>query len=500
MAELHGPSISRYEPASKQPRLETPSTPPPAVKTLGEKQLFTILKNLFGDGLKTTDPQLLIKQSLPLLTPQQKESLFALIPHEQEYSDQTPNVNIVIEEKQKFDLIKICQNPNYRDPAYSLALPDAASVRGMSPEKVRKKLNLLTAAVSSMMARVGFHPKNESPHAVLRNPNEISELLMRYSFFPVLGSDPDTLFEMKETAEPLMRNQINEMLSCIKTLINASSQRHISVSDSCLDRYGHLLEMPEALSSAHTPEEYHKAFFDAFTTYMQLASERQTLVKNLGQYLQTQKETLTPYLDFETIQPRIETVLEGPEFGKESEWISQIQKIDDPLLPYTSLLEMTKEFLTPYLEGKITQKTEDVYRHELTRDLIPHFRQLFPKSNLSDDEIEHFLLSAYLKIASKGVDLQNLENARVFHISEAREAKKDGNVKARNLHLKKAREIDDAINSHIDSFSSALEHSLRIDFRSMNLTNTEIDWLAMEILCDPQHPLPFNWRDEVSER
>lgn len=499
MAEIHGPIGPRFEPVPSEPPLEPVSTPSSQAKILSEKQLWIILKNFLGMPTKNVDLHQIMEQSFPMLPQEQKENLIALVPPEQDYSDQTPNVNIVIEEKQRRDLTKICKNPIYHNPSLILSLPDPSTIQYMSAKEVSQKLNELTAAVSTMMTVVHFHPQEESPQALLRNPSEISELRLRYFFCPVLEDDASTLFRKREQVQELMRAKIHEMRPGIEALELASLERKITVSEACTDRGGLLYAIPKALLFAKTPEAFYKAFFDALNTLTQHLSDRQTLVKNLCQYIQSKIDSFLPLIDLEDIKTYVDQILEGPALGRENEWISQIQKLDDLLGPQTFLLEMTKSFLAPYLEGKITKENENVDRKELKDELIPEFRSYFPRSKVTDTEIQHFLLSAYLKIATKGVDVTNLEKARDFYKEQEGQAKLNRDEKAARLHIEKAEEIQEAIDSVFINFTLALEHSLPIDFKSMQLTEKEIDWVAIETMMYPNLPLPLDWRDQAKK-
>lgn len=490
MAQISGPSEPNIQPLPQGAEIG---------HTLEENQLFALFKKVLGEAFDTLDPQHIAEQSLARLTPLQKQNLFALIPPDQESSDLTPNVNIVLEAKKRFDLTNICKNPMYRDPILSVFLPHPSLVEVLPLQQIESTLKRVTKSVQKMMEEANYNPQNESPEALLRNPNEMVELLALASFSTFLRTDAHSLFAIKDTASEALKAKMHVLRFCIKTLADASRLKGLTVSEETSTLSKHLLDLLPSLFSAITAEDFQKVCLDVVKSCVQLTLERETLIKNLCRYLESQRETLSAYLHIEEIAPHIDQLLEGPALAKDSLWIVQIEKFNNAVLPYKFLLEKTREFLTPYLERTITPASEEVQRIELKERIIPQFIQNFPEAQLSEQEIEHFLLSAYLKIASGGVNLKNFENAYRFYVEEAGKATDHGNEAAAQLLYKKAEEINEQMASHFKNFVAGLKHALRIDFKSMYLTNKEIKWLADETLYNPTTPLPSDWREQAEE-
>lgn len=656
--------------------------------------------------------------SVTHLDSMRKAKVLALIPLEQEYSDQTPNVNIAIEEKRRRDLENICKNPIYRNSLLNVALPNHLEIRAMSREAVGEKLTELTQRVAAMMSDVAY-PYRLTPHQLLRDPIAMAELLGTVPFSPLLKHTSDELFRAKDDVIRDISMKGNALISAIATLGAASENAHIYIPKPIVQHYQQALKIQKTLSSTTTPEDFQKLCCTYAHAIGVLASDRLTLIKNLRQNIKSTIEDINVKIPIEYL-PSLEDYLEGPALGDESRWLSMVPQLSNILLPSATLLTATQNFLAPYLERRIVSENEyvaflqamqqhlasyfveknitleecetflaatrpfllrffkekslsqeettifvratrqflspyfamgvgqeaqarffhvlnqflapyiekgfipereDVQRPEMKDWLIPrlpaeHMQALeapflqMPQTSSSQNPIEYLLLSAYLKIVSKGVNLQALENSKNVHLVEANTAKQQAEnaekaattarnlaEEAKKLHLhvqeqnisaetlgllaqaqslleqvqgqsakeqwllpkeralfapeldllvqaqsmlakdqslqaleqvlitlehlmlglekalhiqeerlmettrqrhKKAEEIQEAINSYVSTVTLSLAHSLRIDFKSMNLTDQEIAYLGRETLFKPSIPLPFNWRERIA--
>ena len=106
--------------------------------------------------------------------------------------------------------------------------------------------------------------------------------------------------------------------------------------------------------------------------------------------------------------------------------------------------------------------------------MIPQFRAAFPSSELSDDDIERLLLSAYLREGARGLDLNKIKNTAEKFFIRANFLR----VMSKTNHIFKTGVAEpllgetavETIKIHFNSYIAALKHSLRIDFRSMQLS------------------------------
>lgn len=482
-------------PKTEGPRFEAlpplPKTPPLSettgkIKMLMEEELEEMLWTLPETSFETPEVR-----SIKTLIPPQKANLFNLIPIEQELSPGTPLLNEAIQEKRKYDLENICKNPIYWHPNLHVPLPEPSEVPTLPPPVVRDVLIGLTQRVSDLMKSVQYNPKNETPDALLRDPAEMTELLTRYSFAQVVQCDARTLFESKDIVIKLISNKVNELILAYQTMKKALAEVPIKPPLPAENLIHALSKTIASLSSARTAEDFKTLCSDAIDISVKLEVERNTLIKSVCNYLKAQRESLAPFL---SLAPA-DFFLAGPAFGEEERWISSIIEQKQKMAPFIYLIEQTQQFLAPYLNGQITQETENTARGDVKNSILPQFHSEFPNVSLTDAALEHFLLNAYLKIAGQGVDLRLLEQTRPLHLGEAGQAKAAGKEDIAKDRENKAQEIQNEIDLRIANLIAALEHSLQIDFGSMNLTPNQIRFLAIHTLFNPNEPLPRKWKE-----
>jgi hypothetical protein len=82
---------------------------------------------------------------------------------------------------------------------------------------------------------------------------------------------------------------------------------------------------------------------------------------------------------------------------------------------------------------------------------------------------------------------------------QKQETESRGEKEQKQIRWKLQAQLNESV---LPGFTQALKHSLRIDFRELNLTDKEIEFLAawglhhMPIF-DERAPLPENWRDAL---
>lgn len=457
------------------------------VQMLGEKQLLDWVDSLPTTSFEPSDPSTLEKIWIKRLLPRYREYLFQAIPAEQLYSPQTPTVNVAIKEKQIHDFETICKNPVYRHPNLIAIcdLPPLSEVKVMTPEAINFALRRVTEAVSSMIRTVHYNPKNVSPEALLRNPQEMTELLTRYSFYELIDYDNSFSFEKTSESVDFMTKKVTERICAFETLAQVTKEISVSVPQTAVELIQQLQTILSLLPEC-SDENFQNLCADAISFSSRLALDQQTLINSLCGFLRSQKESFTPFYLF---GPSIDEFLEGPAFGKEEKWVADLPKLTLKFSCLTYLSNAVRQFLNPFLSGEITPATEEVNRKELKDSLLPEFHKTFPQMNVADSWLELLLLSMYIKIAAQGLTLTGLQNAYVFMEEQAEIGS--------TIHGKKALEIQEGIDSFLQNFISGLKHSLHIDFKSMHLTDKEIEWLANKALFEPALHLSQSWRKGV---
>jgi hypothetical protein len=174
--------------------------------------------------------------------------------------------------------------------------------------------------------------------------------------------------------------------------------------------------------------------------------------------------------------------------------------------PYLRIVECIQEFLAPYLRGSISFETEDRGRPEIRQWLIPTIRSEFPTFDARDEEIEAIALSTYLGIGSRGLDLQRYtvmlaecaqtEGIDLTQLRPHTRRMQRALLKEYPL-TRQALEGELIVAGGFRLYREALHHSLRIDFRSLNLQDIEIEILAENQCMNPGRPLGIEWRIEL---
>lgn len=424
-----------------------------AVHQLGEQQLLGILHRLG-------------KTSVDQLSPEQRTKLHSLLPHEQGYSPQTPQVNVLLFEKSVHDLEKICKNPVYRQRAFNIPLPDPGSVRRMTPDRVRQLLEMLTARVAQMMEEVGFEGKCKgSPQAVLRDPAEMQRLL-QLSTFSFLTNEPSVLWTQRKQVIKLLSDQLGHQLGLLGPLSDAAKRVRLIETGYQKTLMKRAKELPHALDTAAAAEDFSRVCSEMATTISLLAAEQTKLLKELCRLTKSRLERLRPHtaVASELLMTSNE-LLAGPVAGHEAEWLIGIVEVNSTLLPFVTLCDLTNQFLTAVPEEELSFEAQQSTPGDLKNYIIPPFRTMFPACPMSDEEIEHFVLSVYLKVGPRDT----------------------------RSH---AQTVRNALETYIESLTSSLE----TDFSGMRLRDDEIAWLAEQTLFNPSEPLPIGWRQSLRER
>ena len=192
-------------------------------------------------------------------------------------------------------------------------------------------------------------------------------------------------------------------------------------------------------------------------------------------------------------------------FGHEEQWLSAVEEYFEIIRPYERIVESIREFLQPYLDGAILPETEDRHRPEVRQWLLPMIRSEFPDFPASDNEIETIALSSYLGIGARNLDAHFLKStygyfASGFDVRSLQNAPPKMLSVLIKTHPKIQRATETILTAReaIGAYQEALLHGLKIDFRSLGLSDKEIVLLAKNRIMNPNIPLGEVWRIELA--
>jgi hypothetical protein len=237
-----------------------------------------------------------------------------------------------------------------------------------------------------------------------------------------------------------------------------------------------------------------------------LVKERLSLISSIQRYMKLKVSELSRFFRSSCLLDFRRVLDEEPPFDQEQEWFTIIVERFETMKPYLRIVECVQEFLAPYLGGKLSPETEDVRRPEICQWLIPTIRHEFPNFDAPDEKIETIVLSAYLRIGARGLDLQRCTKmveecakAEGINLEIFRQYTRTQQL----VFLKEYPLTQQAFGGALIAEGSfrlyleALHHSLRIDFRSLNLQDNEVHLLAENQCRNPDEPLGSEWRIEL---
>jgi hypothetical protein len=430
------------------------------------------------------------------LTSAQRTRLFSLV--EGDYQRfENPTANAVLFARQRHDLQVLCCNPVCQN--LGMDLPSLDRIPSLSQEEVVDLLREATELISRMMDEVvdlGF-PQTQAK-TVLANPSQLFMLVSLTNLSRGL-SDPQALFDRREavardigTLVQVFENGLRQRVDISQTIRgrpNEESVRLLETTRSLLDR----------LARASTPEEFQQACIEVSHHVVALEEARQAETHEICQLTKTRFTQLQPYFVPHDISPNAHRLQRPPLEGTEAPWTDEVLRFHREAQPIVYLLGLVQNHLRPYLDGSVAPEAEDHSRAELCSWVVPKFRAAFPQSSLSDEEIERFVLSAYLREGARGLDLESLgATSRHFSEEAGRYGPEDLYLRDSSAHAPESRLAHEArttAESHFVAYTEALKHSLRIDFRSLNLTDGEIELLARSTIASESFFLPANWRE-----
>lgn len=467
--------------------LAVPSSPPRASTAAIE----TLVAQLFSHMTAQGRPP-----AIHELTSTQRSKLFALV--EGDYQRfENPVANAVLFARQRHDLQVLCSTPFSQH--LGINLPSLDQIQTLSQEEVASLLREATARVSRMIdmaVALGF-PRTH-PKTVLANPSQLFMLVSLANLSQGL-SNPQLLFDRRDavahdigTLVQVFDNGLRQRVDISQTVRgrpNEESVRLLGTTKSLLDRF----------ATATTPREFQQACIEISHHVVALERARQAETHEICQLTKDIFTRLRPYFTPHTISPNAGHLQRPPVEAMEGPWTDEVLRLHREAQPIVYLIGLVQNHLKPYLDGTIAPQAEERSRPELYSSMIPRFREAFPQSSLSDDEVERLILSTYLREGTRGLHLDSLgETSRHFFEEASRYGPEDLYLRDASAHAPEshlAYEARGTVDSHFAAYTEALKHSLRIDFRSLNLTDREIELLARSTFTSESFFLPANWRE-----
>ena len=177
--------------------------------------------------------------------------------------------------------------------------------------------------------------------------------------------------------------------------------------------------------------------------------------------------SLESFFDGPPRMARPEILATSPELPKEADWIRAATDSLDMIEPLLMIISEVESFLRSYLNGTITEASENKSRDEILSWLSKKLREKFPKSSLPSDEVAAIALTTYLRAGFIRFHLERKEFSTYFKEREQQNRE--------------------------ESFILGLMHALPIDFQSACLTPEEIRVLAESFLNNPEAPVSAGW-------
>ena len=409
------------------------------------------------------------------LTAAQREKLFSLTEGCNTFDDRIANKVLYARQLQDLDLLY--KSPLWRD----LGLPPQQEADTLSQDEIAHLLKSAKDKIDEMMksaAVFGFPPVSQKD--LLRDSEQLLLLISLYDLARDI-SKPQFLFSHKEEIIERLRTLFQYLQEDLKEAKKASEAvlGH-PIADSTA-----LLQANEAIFKnileASSPEEFRRACTEAAQNASSLETARLAEFRAVCQNVKTVFHQLSPYFPQEGLFSNFQTLLNPPKTEVAQIWAQEVCQTLAEFRPLTYLIEAVQDHLKPYQTGAIRPRDEDQSRSELRSTLIPKFRAAFPSYPLSDEDVERFILSVYVEEGLRGVSFHAL-NATSFQFAEA-EAGELANAALATM------------DEHFSAYVKALRHSLRIDFRSMNLTDDEVETLARKAAFSTSPILTRNWRN-----
>jgi hypothetical protein len=419
------------------------------------------------------------------------------------YANQHPEYSL---DHRRQDLTRICQRLRNREYYFGGALIPDETIESLDQTQIHDALQALTSKVKELAQRVRLSASDQNrPEFILRSPPHLYQLfyLVDFSgmqvdsqaFFQNKGLVARVLAVFKQQVEGT--TQVLRMADEFHIAYSRKTPTHIRLTSALIEKLNEEVDSVEFLNELleHTVVQSSN-----------LVKERLSLLPSIRRYIKIKIDDLSHFFSSSLLLSFQGILSEETPFDQEQQWLTAIAERFETMKPYLRIVECIQEFLSPYLGGSISFETEDRGRPEICQWLIPTIRSEFPNFDARDEEIETIALSTYLGIGARGLDLQR------YTTMLADCAQTEGfNLTLLQPHTRRlqrtllkdypltqqALEGELIVAGGFRLYRDALRHSLRIDFRSLNLLDIEIELLAENQCMNPGRPLGSEWRTEL---
>ena len=386
-------------------------------------------------------------------------------------------LNMFLLEQQRKELLSLAAYPQCR-----LRIPSATKIEVMDQGDILGALKAISDRVSGVLERMKLLGVVRRPvQAVLENPIQLL-LLTALDRLLSQASDPQAFFFKKKHITETMTaivNSINGILYETKEVYQAIQGGSVTAGAAPVE-----LGFLEKLYTATDPENFRQALVEEARRTIATGRTIEKEVQRICLFTKELLDGLEPYLKGLGMEKFGKLHL-FPRGMEQKNWLQEIEDFHERIRPFVYLVERIREHLKPYQDRTIRPESEDQFRPELRAWLLPMFRQNFPGSRLTDEEVQLFILSAYLREGLAGWDqlsvLQTIKNLLEDGIGGYKEVAKQKVL---------------SVEEHREAYPKALKHALRIDFRSMDLTDQEIEFLADSAITNVSFLVPADWRNQ----
>jgi hypothetical protein len=362
-------------------------------------------------------------------------------------------------------------------------LPSYHAIQNMDAEKLRTTVLRLSQRVSELMEQAApFGFPQESPEIVLRTPYRLGRLMASLHFMrtePIHGEVVE--YATRTHTINAMTLQVAEQLKLPKT------QPLRDLSRAIFD-----------LSLQFTSPAERSDKVPLLRLCTAAIEERGCLYAAFRKTIREQIRYLRLFVDSPHFTPDLSIVELHPAFEWETGWLQVVVHRQAQIQPYLAIVQRIEEFLQPYLNGTITEQTEDLSRAEVLSWLPAMIHKEFPHAAIPESTMRAVALTAYLRFGARNAHLGSLKGAyeqrtegEDIYFKTYRCA--DGTEYHEQLKIRTALEIERCAARIQNSFTKALLHAFPVDFPSLRLTENEIKALAHVFLCHPDDPLPDGW-------
>ena len=404
------------------------------------------------------------------------------------------------------DLTRICRRLRPREYYFGESLLSDETIENLDQTQIRGAIQALTAKVDELAQRVRLPASDQNhPEFILRSPPHLYQLLYLVDFSEMQANSQAFLQNKQLLARVISvfkqqvvgTTHVFRLADELHVIYSKKASRHIRLTSGLIEKLEAEIDSVESLNGL---------LEQAVTQSSSLFKERLLLLSTIRRCIKFKIIELSRFFRSNLLLHFQSFLDEEPPFEQEEEWLRRVIEGFEAMKPHLRIVECIQEFLSPYLEGRISLATEDRDRPEIRQWLIPIIRYEFPTFEVRDEEIETIALSTYLVIGARGLNLRRyitmlaecaqIEGVDLTLLQQCKKGEQHTMLKDYPM-TQQTIEVELIVMGAYRLYSKALQHSLRIDFRSLNLRDSEVALLAENQYMNPENPLESEWRTEL---